>query len=174
MAYDRVGYINVFLQKTKNAQLYVDFTLNDEATAIVAWNPTLGIAPTPEELEAGVQELIKSDLIARINLLAGQIRSSYLSDGEYVVEEYRLAEAEAADFISRAYSEPITPCVKDYADLFPEPDYAAAADEIMAMADQLRTLLTAVRKIRLSCTVGIRTAPTIDDAQQVFEYFRQS
>lgn len=168
MAINRSGYIGAILAKTHNATINKDFTLDETETSVVAWNSALGDKPTQEFIEAQILQQYKKDLIARINLLAGHIRASYLSDGEYVVEEYRLAETEALDFKSRGYVLPIPATVRDYAEILGTTNHQAVADGILTTAAQLKGLLTAVRKIRLSCTEGVRASTTIEAADTVF------
>ena len=161
MDFNIQGYATVFLERHFKAASGRDFTL-DETGAIIAWNTLKGAQPTPQEVSAGVLKLIKQDITSRFNNLSGDIRNSYLSDGAFIVEEYRLAELEALDFKARGYLAPVPTTISDYAQILGAADTTMVANAILTASVQMRTILTMVRKVRLTATTAITYAAVVD------------
>lgn len=161
MEFNIPSYATTFLERQFKAIGGTDFTL-DAGGAIIAWNTLKGVQPTEAEISAGAMKLIKQDMVSRVNNLSGEIRNSYLSDGLFVVEEYRLAEVEALDYKARNFQDAVPTTILDYAQVLGTTDYALVANSILAAATQLKTILTLVRKIRLTATTAITASTSLE------------
>lgn len=167
MEFNVQAYSIVFLERTYKTLHNIDFTV-DTTGHVLAWNVDKGVLPTAEEISTGVIKLIKQDLISKINYLSGEIRGSYLSDGSFVVEEYKLAEVDAIDYKSRLYAEPVPQTILDYASILGTTNYQYIANSILAASQQLKTVLVAVRKERLTATtsIGMTTLTSLETTMQ--------
>lgn len=167
MTFSLPSYVALLLQRTFSAVQGEDFTLSINGS-LLAWNSAKGSKPDPLTITNGVLALVKQDLISVINNLAGEIRASYLSDGQYIVEEYRVAELDALAYKAAGYTGTVPQTLSDYATIIGAPANMVA-DSIIAAGQQMKTLLVTVRRLRLDYTHRIEQATTADEAQLIFD-----
>lgn len=167
MDFNIPAYATTFIERQFKATSGKDFILDVDGT-VLAWNDSKGVRPSATDIAAGVLKLIKQDIISRVNNLSGDVRNSYLSDGLFVVEEYRLAEVEALDYKARGFQAPVPTTISDYGQILGTTDYTLVANSILAAATQLKMVLTLVRKVRLTATTGIGAAAAIEPIVTIY------
>ena len=101
-----------------------------------------------------------------IDSAAGQARASFVSPGSYIDKEYLLAKQEAQGWLDGGKDEAAIPSsVSDHMAMFGV-GAEAAATEIVATAEQWEQALATVRSARLGGKAAVRSAETIEAAEQ--------
>lgn len=101
-----------------------------------------------------------------IDTAAGTARASFVSPGSYIDQEYLLAKQEVQNWLDGGKNHAAIPSsVQDHMDMF-DVDAEAAAQEIVATAEQWEQALATIRSARLSGKAAVRGAETIEAAEQ--------
>lgn len=101
-----------------------------------------------------------------IDNAAGNARAAFVSPGSYIDQEYLLAKQEASEWLAGGKDETAIPSsVQDHIDMFGV-SAEAAAQEIVATAEQWETALRDIRNLRLSGKAAVQRADTIEAAEE--------
>lgn len=101
-----------------------------------------------------------------IDNAAGNARAAFVSPGSYIDQEYLLAKQEASDWLAGGKDETAIPSsVSDHMAMF-EVSAEAAAQEIVATAEQWETALREIRNLRLGGKAAVQRADTIEAAEE--------
>lgn len=113
-----------------------------------------------------VVKAVEHILSGSIDSAAGEARSSFVSPGFYIEQEYHLAKQEAQAWLDGGKDETAIPSsVSDHMALFGV-GAEAAATEIVATAEQWEQALATIRSARLGGKAAVRSAETIEAAEQ--------
>lgn len=105
-------------------------------------------------------------LNAGIDNAAGNARAAFVSPGSLVEQEYHLAKQEASDWLANGKDESAIPSsVQDHMDMF-DVGAETAANEIVTTAAQWEQALATIRRARLGGKTAVRSAETIEAAEQ--------
>lgn len=116
--------------------------------------------------ESRLLSAIQTQVSASIDRAAGRARNAFVSPGELVEQEYHLAKQEAQAWLDGGKDETAIPSsVSDHMAMFGV-GAAAAATEIVATAEQWEQALATVRSARLGGKAAVRSAETIEAAEQ--------
>lgn len=108
----------------------------------------------------------KAELSAEIDTTAGTARAAFVSPGSLVEQEYHLAKQEASDWLANGKDESAIPSsVQDHMDMFGV-GAETAANEIVTTAAQWEQALATIRRARLGGKTAVRSAETIEAAEQ--------
>lgn len=108
----------------------------------------------------------QSQLGRDIDTAAGKARNAFVSPGELVEQEYHLAKQEAQAWLDGGKDETAIPSsVSDHMAMFGV-GAEAAATEIVATAEQWEQALATIRSARLGGKAAVRSAETIETAEQ--------
>lgn len=109
---------------------------------------------------------LHGDLGKKIDAAAGKARASFVSPGSLVEQEYQLAKQEASDWLASGKDESAIPSsVQDHMDMF-DVGAETAANEIVTTAAQWEHALATIRRARLGGKTAVRSAETIEAAEQ--------
>ncbi|KIN13904.1 hypothetical protein [Halomonas sp. KHS3] len=109
---------------------------------------------------------VNAQLNDEIDTAAGNARAAFVSPGSYIDQEYLLAKQEASDWLAGGKDETAIPSsVSDHMAMF-EVSAEAAAQEIVATAEQWETALRDIRNLRLSGKAAVQRADTIEAAEE--------
>ncbi|MEL7611328.1 hypothetical protein AAGW18_02390 [Vreelandella titanicae] len=101
-----------------------------------------------------------------IDNAAGRARAAFVSPGSYIDQEYLLAKQEASEWLAGGKDETAIPSsVSDHMAMF-EVSAEAAAQEIVATAEQWETALRDIRNLRLGGKAAVQRADTIEAAEE--------
>lgn len=101
-----------------------------------------------------------------VDKAAGSARASFVSPGSYIDQEYLLAKQEAQAWLDGGKDQNAIPSsVQDHIDMF-DVGAEAAAQEIVATAEQWEQALGLIRRARLGGKTAVRSAETIEAAEQ--------
>ncbi|MFS8173291.1 hypothetical protein [Vreelandella titanicae] len=101
-----------------------------------------------------------------IDNAAGNARAAFVSPGSYIDQEYLLAKQEAGEWLANGKDETTIPSsVSDHMAMF-EVSAEAAAQEIVATAEQWETALRDIRNLRLGGKAAVQRADTIEAAEE--------
>ncbi len=101
-----------------------------------------------------------------IDNAAGNARAAFVSPGSYIDQEYLLAKQEAGEWLANGKDETAIPSsVSDHMAMF-EVSAEAAAQEIVATAEQWETALREIRNLRLGGKAAVQRADTIEAAEE--------
>lgn len=101
-----------------------------------------------------------------IDTAAGNARAAFVSPGSYIDQEYLLAKQEAGEWLANGKDETAIPSsVSDHMAMF-EVSAEAAAQEIVATAEQWETALRDIRNLRLGGKAAVQRADTIEAAEE--------
>jgi hypothetical protein len=113
-----------------------------------------------------VYKACSNQLGSLIDVAAGNARAAFVSPGSYIDQEYLLAKQEASEWLAGGKDETAIPSsVSDHMAMF-EVSAEAAAQEIVATAEQWETALRDIRNLRLSGKAAVQRADTIEDAEE--------
>lgn len=108
----------------------------------------------------------KQSLNNDIDIAAGRARAAFVSPGSYIDQEYLLAKQEAQTWLDGGKDQNAIPSsVQDHIDMF-DVGAEAAAQEIVATAEQWEQALGLIRRARLGGKTAVRSAETIEAAEQ--------
>lgn len=127
------------------------------------WNVETSKTDIPEPvLIAALQYQLGRD----IDTAAGKARNVFVSPGYLVEQEYHLAKQEAQAWLDGGKDETAIPSsVSDHMAMFGV-GAEAAATEIVATAEQWEQALATIRSARLGGKAAVRSAETIEAAEQ--------
>ncbi|MDQ7735518.1 hypothetical protein QT231_22695 [Halomonas sp. SpR1] len=109
---------------------------------------------------------LNNELGRDIDTVAGNARAAFVSPGSYIDQEYLLAKQEASEWLAGGKDETAIPSsVQDHIDMFGV-SAEAAAQEIVATAEQWEQALGAIRSVRLGGKAAVSRAETIEAAEQ--------
>lgn len=115
---------------------------------------------------ATIVAAVHSQFFADIDTAAGTARQSFVSPGTLVEQEYHLAKQEASDWLANGKDETTIPSsVADHMSMF-DVGAEAAAQEIVATAELWEQALATIRSARLGGKAAVRSAETIEAAEQ--------
>lgn len=115
---------------------------------------------------AAVVTAVHDTLSKLIDSAAGQARAAFVSPGTLVEQEYHLAKQEASDWLANGKDETAIPSsVADHMSMF-DVGAEAAAQEIVTTAEQWEQALATIRSARLGGKAAVRSAETIEAAEQ--------
>ncbi|MDQ7733748.1 hypothetical protein QT231_13630 [Halomonas sp. SpR1] len=101
-----------------------------------------------------------------IDNAAGNARAAFVSPGSYIDQEYLLAKQEASEWLAGGKDETAIPSsVQDHIEMFGV-SAEAAAQEIVATAEQWEQALGAIRSVRLGGKAAVSRSETIEAAEQ--------
>ena len=109
---------------------------------------------------------VNAQLNDEIDTAAGNARAAFVSPGSYIDQEYLLAKQEASEWLAGGKDEAAIPSsVQDHIDMFGV-SAEAAAQEIVATAEQWEQALGAIRSTRLGGKAAVQRAGTIEAAEE--------
>lgn len=108
---------------------------------------------------------VHTTLGASIDTAAGRARAAFVSPGTLVEQEYHLSKQEASDWLANGKDETAIPSsVADHMVMF-DVGAEAAAQEIVATAEQWEQALATIRSARLRGKAAVSNAETIEAAE---------
>ncbi|MEC9040068.1 hypothetical protein [Marinobacter sp. bablab_jr008] len=123
--------------------------------------------PTPSEEDS----VLRNRAIVSIDTAAGNARSRYVSAGQLVEQEYRLALQQVEMWRQEGSpSENVPPAVKDWAEAEGISFEIAAASIEQTAADWEQVLIT-IRRIRLAGKASVKSAPDGSDFSGIAQPF---
>jgi len=139
----------------------IDKVLLDSSAVAFSVDTNETDIPMPNLLKAAIIQLGVS-----IDTAAGSARAAFVSTGSYIEQEYQLAKQEASEWLANGKDEAAIPSsVSDHMAMFGV-GAEASATEIVATAEQWEQALATIRSARLGGKSAVRSAETIEAAEQ--------
>ncbi|WP_193092393.1 hypothetical protein [Halomonas colorata] len=135
----------------------------------VVYNGKITIGVSTHNTSIPLEALLpaaQKQLGENIDTAAGKARAAFVSPGSYIDQEYLLAKQEASEWLAGGKDEAAIPSsVQDHIEMFGV-SAEAAAQEIVATADQWETALRDIRNLRLGGKAAVQRADTIEAAEE--------
>jgi hypothetical protein len=112
---------------------------------------------------------IKSKLKGQVDAIAGNVRNSYLSQGDHVLREYDQAYDEAVAFKDAGYPAGSVPLSVSCWATASSSTATVAADDIIAAGDAMKLKLNQIREARLIGKANIEAATNVTDLKSSYD-----